>query len=186
MKSVRNNSETIKQYARRFLRGHWSFLGPGSEKKWHGIYDGKPDGFLNRTVGEMLLTFAAVADMIEELPIGQRALGKPKAPRQLDKQEIITQPPFAEVQANEERQGNLLQKYEQCDEKLSEDLKLSRLCSEAGLGLVEVRQFFFALQSPSEKRNQFLCKECTMFRDQEGLVSKGGSKAMYDLAQSRA
>ena len=58
---------------------------------------------------------------------------KPAASGQLDKQEILTQPPLAEVQANEERHGNLLQEYEQRFEKLSEDQKLSRLCSEAGL-----------------------------------------------------
>ena len=31
-----NNSKTIQKYARRFPRGHWSFLESGSEKKWHG------------------------------------------------------------------------------------------------------------------------------------------------------
>ena len=31
-----NNSKTITEYAERFRRGHWSFLGPGSEKKWYG------------------------------------------------------------------------------------------------------------------------------------------------------
>ena len=71
--------------------------------------------------------------MIEELPVGQRAVVKPKAPGQLDKVEILTQPPLAETQANEERQGNLLQEYEQRFEKLSEDQKLSKLCSDAGL-----------------------------------------------------
>ena len=55
----------------------------------------------------------AVADMIEELPVGQKAPGKPAAPGQLDKQEIIAQPPLAGMQANEERQGNLLQENEQ-------------------------------------------------------------------------
>ena len=25
----------VEEYARRFPRGHWSFLGPGSEKKWY-------------------------------------------------------------------------------------------------------------------------------------------------------
>ena len=30
-----NNSETFKEYAERFPRGHWSFLGLGSEKKWY-------------------------------------------------------------------------------------------------------------------------------------------------------
>ena len=48
--------------------------------------------------------------MIEELPVGQRVPGKPAAPGQLEKVEIITPHSLAEVQANEERQGNLLQK----------------------------------------------------------------------------
>ena len=39
-----NKAKTIKQYAGRFPRVHWSFLGPGSEKKWCGTYDRKPDG----------------------------------------------------------------------------------------------------------------------------------------------
>ena len=99
----------------------------------------------------------AVADMIEELPVGQRALVKPKAQGQLDKVEIITQLPLAKIQANEERQGNLLQEYEQRFEKLSEDQKLSKLCSEAGLRLVEIGQFFYALPSPREEGNQSLC-----------------------------
>ena len=90
----------------------------------------------------------AVADMIEELPVGQRAPGKPAASGQLDKQEIFTQPPLAEVQANEDRQGNLLQGYEQRFEKLSEDQKLSKLCSETGLRLVEIGQLVDVLPSP--------------------------------------
>ena len=55
-----------------------------------------------------------------------------KAPSQLDKVEILTQPPLAEMQANEERQGNLVQEYEQRFENLSEDQMSSKLCSEAG------------------------------------------------------
>ena len=53
-----NNSNTIQEYAERFPRSHWSFLGPGSEKKWNGTYDGKPDGSWNRTAAKMLLSFA--------------------------------------------------------------------------------------------------------------------------------
>ena len=34
-----NNSKTTKQYARRFLCGHWSFLETGTEKKWYGTHD---------------------------------------------------------------------------------------------------------------------------------------------------
>ena len=93
---------------------------------------------LRRKYGEywavnQLSIYGAVADMIEVLPVGQRAVEKPAASGQLDKVEILSQPPLAEVQANAERPGNLLQEYEQRFEKMSEDLKLSRLCSEAGL-----------------------------------------------------
>ena len=51
-----------------------------------------------------LRLYGAVADMIEESPVGQRAVGNPVASCQLDKQEILTQLPLAEMQVNEERQ----------------------------------------------------------------------------------
>ena len=51
-------SETIREYAERFPRGHGSFLVPGSEKKWYGTYDCKPDGSWNRTAEKMLQNFA--------------------------------------------------------------------------------------------------------------------------------
>ena len=53
-----NNSKTIEEHAERFPRGHWSFPGPGSEKKWYGTYDCKPDGFWNRMAETMLQNFA--------------------------------------------------------------------------------------------------------------------------------
>ena len=49
-----HNSKTIIEYPERFPRGHRSFLGPGSEKKWYGTYDGKPDGSWNRTARKMV------------------------------------------------------------------------------------------------------------------------------------
>ena len=56
-----NNSKTIKEYAERFLRGHWSFLGPGSEEKWYGTYTDKPNGSWDRTAEKMPLNFAETA-----------------------------------------------------------------------------------------------------------------------------
>ena len=56
-----------------------------------------------------LSLYGAVADMIEEIPVGRRAPGKPVC--------IRSALPLAELQANEERQGNLLQEYEQRHEK---------------------------------------------------------------------
>ena len=49
---------TIKECAEWFPRGHWSFQGLGSEKKWYGTYDCKPDGSWNRTAEKMLQNFA--------------------------------------------------------------------------------------------------------------------------------
>ena len=31
-----SNAEKVKNYAMRFLQGHWRFLGRGSEEKWYG------------------------------------------------------------------------------------------------------------------------------------------------------
>ena len=38
------NSLIDADYARKFAQGHWSFLGPGSEKRWCGTHVNKPNG----------------------------------------------------------------------------------------------------------------------------------------------
>ena len=38
------NAHRVTEYAERFPRGHWSFLGRGSEKKWYGTHVNKLDG----------------------------------------------------------------------------------------------------------------------------------------------
>ena len=52
------NSQIVASYARKFLRGHWSFLGHGSEKKWYGTYSDKPDGSWDKTVENMMKNFS--------------------------------------------------------------------------------------------------------------------------------
>ena len=52
------NSVTGVNYARRFPLGRWSFLGPGSEKKWCGTYSDKQDGKCDKTAERMMLNFA--------------------------------------------------------------------------------------------------------------------------------
>ena len=37
----KSNACEVANYARRFPRGDWSFLGPGSEKKWYGTFSEK-------------------------------------------------------------------------------------------------------------------------------------------------
>ena len=52
------NAHRFTEYARRFTRGHWSFLGPGSEKKWCGTHVSKPDGEWDKTAEDRMLNFA--------------------------------------------------------------------------------------------------------------------------------
>ena len=37
-----SNSEHVDNYAKRFSHGHWSFPGPGDEKKWYGTLSYTP------------------------------------------------------------------------------------------------------------------------------------------------
>ena len=50
------NALRVTEYARRFTQGHWSILGPGSEKKWYGTYVNKLDGEFE---SEAWITFLA-------------------------------------------------------------------------------------------------------------------------------
>ena len=52
------NSLNVAEYARRIAHGHWSFLGPGSEKKWCGTHTYKPNGKWDRVAEEMMLNFS--------------------------------------------------------------------------------------------------------------------------------
>ena len=121
---------------------------------------------------DQLSLYGALADLIKELPDDQRAPRKLVALDQME-QEILIQPPVAEVHANDEGQGNLLQNNERRFEKLPKDQKLSKLCSESGLTLVEVGQFFCALPSPNGTKNQSLCCEYTLLRDENDNCAKG-------------
>ena len=50
------NSQTVADFARRFPRGHWSFLEPGSEEKMYGTHTNRPDGSWNQSAENMMRT----------------------------------------------------------------------------------------------------------------------------------
>ena len=81
-------------------------------------------------VNQLGLYWAVSITLINELPEDHKAPGKLFAVYQTD-QEIPTQILSSEVEADDERQGNLWQYYERRFEKLPEDQKLFKLCSEA-------------------------------------------------------
>ena len=51
------NARVVKILARRFGVGQWSFIGPGSEKKWYSA-ENRPQGAWDNIAEEMLLEFA--------------------------------------------------------------------------------------------------------------------------------
>ena len=51
------NAESVKALARSFGIGQWSFIGPGSEKKWYSS-ENSPQGAWNNIAEQMLLEFA--------------------------------------------------------------------------------------------------------------------------------
>ena len=51
------NAESVKSLARRFGVGQWSFIGPGSEKKWYSS-ENSPQGACDNIAEKMLLEFA--------------------------------------------------------------------------------------------------------------------------------
>ena len=53
----RQNADYVKTYANRFGIGQWSFIGPGSEKKWYPS-ENSPQGAWDHVAEEMLLLFA--------------------------------------------------------------------------------------------------------------------------------
>ena len=52
------NARVVKVLAKKFGIGQWSFIGPGSEKKWYSMEDNSPQGAWDHIADEMLLEFA--------------------------------------------------------------------------------------------------------------------------------
>ena len=52
------SAQLVSIYAKRFSPGRWSFLGPGSEKKWYSTHESRPQGEWDRVGEQMMLKFA--------------------------------------------------------------------------------------------------------------------------------
>ena len=52
------NAKLVSLYARRFGNGQWSFIGPGSEKKWYCVSEDSPQEVWDNIAERMLAEFA--------------------------------------------------------------------------------------------------------------------------------
>ena len=57
-KNASQNANLVSLYAKRFGKGQWSFIGPGSEKKWYSISEDSPQGARDKMAERMMLEFA--------------------------------------------------------------------------------------------------------------------------------
>ena len=91
--------------------------------------------------------------MCDELSEDLRTLEKSKSLDYLDMMEIPTGPSIAEAQGNVQQRENLVQEYERKFGQMSEDQKLSKLCCDAVLKLVETGQYFYPLETEEEQQD---------------------------------
>ena len=52
------HAKVVSLYAKKFGTGQWSFIGPGSEKKWYSMEEDSPQGIWDHIAEKMLLEFA--------------------------------------------------------------------------------------------------------------------------------
>ena len=52
------HARVVSLYARKFGTGQWSFIGPGSEKKWYSIKEDSPQGTWDNIAEKMCVEFA--------------------------------------------------------------------------------------------------------------------------------
>ena len=52
------NAKVVSILAKKFGLGQWSFIGPGSEKKWYSMEENSPPGIWDHIAEKMLLEFA--------------------------------------------------------------------------------------------------------------------------------
>ena len=57
-KECLSNAKLVSLYAKRFGKGQWTFIGPGSEKKWYSINEDSPQGRWNHMTERMLVELA--------------------------------------------------------------------------------------------------------------------------------
>ena len=138
-----------------FERGELRSKGAG-KKSMH--FNGSHENIelLPRTVisANQISINGAIADLCNEVPKGVRTPVKPAAPDHLEKTEVPTDLSTAENSTNAQQRRNLVQEYERKFEQLSEDQKLSKLCSDAGLKLVKKGQYFCTLETEDGKQMQ--------------------------------
>ena len=208
----------VSIYARRFSPGRWSFLGPGSEKKWYSTHESKPQGECDRVAELMIIKFSesghpvfrstsplsretlkskggvklsihfcadeeqliiyeAVSDLCEEnkschVRTGRLVLVGQSDPLFVPSSSLMKTPtPSTDYPAQED----LLQKYRERVERLSQQNRVIKFCTDAGfLTTVDIGQYFMTKDTGEFTQfNTVACREYTLPRDETLPDPKG-------------
>ena len=71
-----SNANLVSTYAKIFSPGRWSFLGPGSEKKWYSTHDSKPQGEWDRVAELMIIKFSETTSPLSRGTLKSKGGGK--------------------------------------------------------------------------------------------------------------
>ena len=79
-KECESNASLVSHFARRFGAGQWSFIFPGSEKKWYPVSEDSPQGEWDKMAEKMMLTSAESGHPVFRAheSIVQRSAQKPR------------------------------------------------------------------------------------------------------------
>ena len=152
----------------------------GGKLSFHFCADGDAIETVFRTIisANQLSIYGAVSDVCEEYSTCQTRTGRPVLAGQSDplfepaKFSIMTPRPSIEIPAQE----NFLQRYQERIEKLSQQDRVIKFCTDAGfLKTVEVGQCFMTQHTDefSQKTEPITCREYTSPRDEKSTDSKG-------------
>ena len=138
----------------------------------------KPDRGLEREKSGTLRViiwkiWIVLMEVCTVVSIDTMASGELEAHDLLQMMDFFTEPRTADPQTDEQRRWNLLQEHEQQFEQLSDDQKLSKLFSNAGLKTVERGQYFITLDAEGPSGMVHLCREKTMLRNDPRTRAQG-------------
>ena len=226
------NAKVVKVLAKKFGIGQWSFIGPGSEKKWYSMEENSPQRIWDHIAEKMLVEFTesgcpifrattplsrsklrskghgelsihhaadletietifriivsanqlslygTVANMCEKYETLQDRSGQPVVEGQ-SSSSLVLSVIKTEAPLNSDDHAHkdlLLQRYGERIEKLSQQDKLSKFCTDARfLTIVEVGQYFMTKDTGdlTQFTDAVACDEYTWPRDEDTSEPKG-------------
>ena len=190
-KECESNAQVVSLHAKRFGAGQWSFLRPGSEKKWYSTSEESPQREWDRIAKKMMLEFGEskhpvfrATSPLSRSQLKSKGGGKLSIHYCADLGTIETG--FRTITSVNQLSiygavADMCEDYDSCHdqeriEKLSQQDRVSKFCTDAGfLTTVEVGQYF--MTKDTEEFSQFTdsvaCREYTLPRDESSSEPKG-------------